>query len=147
MTGERDKRREAARAVQSVIKATDPGRAPEGGRRFQRHPRTLPAMLIPYQDAKLLADKTVFATTKDLSAAGAAIVLYQAFEWDSFVISLSGEDGPLFILGRVQHRTPLEFGFWQLGIEWVELLDPSQHAMLQEITTLIKRLSPEIESE
>ena len=134
-------RAEVSKFIEELLQATDPNLSVNGVRRFSRQDRSLPAVIFPILDDKLLTDKPLLATTKDLSTGGSALLLQDAFPWDDFAIVLPFHSMPVFVRSRVRHRTSLVFGFWQLGVEWLSLLLPDRCPALTALSSQLRRLS------
>lgn len=106
--------------------------------------RTAPVLLAPYDDDELSLNEATYALTKNLSDSGLALVLPQPFRAEQLAIGFwFGEQGH-FVLGQVRQNVPLGGGFWQLGIELSETLDPSQSPAVGRMLTLAARLDPRL---
>lgn len=132
--------------IEDLLHTTDPSRQIQGGRRHARHNRTLPALLFPWLNDVPLTDEPVMTTTKDISTGGGSLLLQQEFRWDDFLIALPYGKVPVFVLSKVRHRTPLVFGFWQLGVQWQRLIPPTECPALQPIAELMLQLQASIEA-
>lgn len=137
----KERRIEVALFVDDLLKTTDPSRVVDGRRRTNRHGRTLPAVVFPSEDGLPLISEPVLTTTKDLSTGGASLLLQQEFPWSEFVITLPYQQMPVFVSSIVRHRTPLVFGFWQLGVQWLELVEPTVENKLVTVMDKLRRLS------
>lgn len=134
-------RAEVSKFIEQLLSTTDPNLSVNGMRRFSRHNRSLPAVIFPIHEEKLLADKPLLATTKDLSTGGSCLLLQDAFPWDDFAIVLPFQSIPVFVRSRVRHRTSSVFGFWQLGVEWLSLLLPDQCPALAALSSQLRQLA------
>ncbi len=138
----RKKHLEVHRLLRRAMDATTPNRPPiEGESRWEeRSNRTIPVLLAPYAEGCPCLGEHAIALTKDLSSQGVAIVLPQPFRADEVVIGFWLENRPEFLLGRVRQNAPLGGGYWQLGIELTERLDPSPNPATESLLPLIARL-------
>lgn len=131
--------------IEDLLDETHPGKLVQGNRRHARHNRTLPALLFPWDGRRVLTDQPLLTTTKDLSTGGAALLLQQDFPWDEFLLTLPYGKAPVFILSVVQHRSPLVFGFSQIGVRWKRFVMPDECPELGPIVGLIQQLNASLE--
>ena len=129
--------------VRHVVDVTSPNLPPlEGESRSEnRSNRVLPALLAPWEDGGPSVDEISYALTEDLCDRGLSLVLHQPFKAVQVVVGLWLES-PRFALGDVRQNVPLGGGFWQLGVELVDLLDPAEYPDLQSLVPLAAYLRP-----
>ena len=105
-----------------------------------RSGRTIPTLLIPCENGEPLVDETRFAVTKNLSSQGASFVLQQPLDSEVVVVCFLQESECVFVRGQQCYRKPLEFGFWQIGIELLEMISFGEYESLQRLSELSKQL-------
>jgi hypothetical protein len=129
--------------VRQFVDLTSPNMPPRGGecRAEDRSNRAIPALLAPWEDGRPVVDESTYALTKDFSDRGLSLVLHQPFKSLQVVVGLWLESGR-FALGDVRQNVPLGGGFWQLGVELVDLLDPAEFPEVQSLVPLTARLVP-----
>jgi hypothetical protein len=143
-SADRKKQLDARRLICRLVDRTSPNLAPlEGESRVEaRSNRTLPVVLAPLEDDRVLAEEAVFALTKDLTGQGLSLVLNHPFHAPQLVIGFWRETQPVFVLGSGRQNTPLGGGFWQLGIELREVLSIDRFG-LARLAAVAVQLLPE----
>lgn len=134
---------EVRNLVRQLVDVTSPNAPPlEGESRSEdRSNRALPALLTPWEDGCPVTDESTYALTKDFSDRGLALMLPQPFKCDQVVVGL-WLGSPRFALGEVRQNVPLGGGFWQLGVELTDLLDPAESPQIQPLVAFAARLIP-----
>jgi hypothetical protein len=92
----------------------------------------MPALLAPWDADCPQVDESTYALTKDFSDRGVSLVLHQPFKSAQVVVGLWLE-GPRFLLGDLRQNVSLGGGFWQIGVELTELLDPAEYPQLESL--------------
>jgi hypothetical protein len=108
--------------------------------------RTAPVLLAPY-DRELSIQEATFALTKNLSTRGLALVLPQPFRAERVAVGFWFAEQAYFVSGEVRQNVPLGGGFWQLGIELTESLNPAQTPDIRRMVSLAARLDPRLNQE
>lgn len=145
----RDKHFAVHKVIRRLINNSTPGRIPlEGDARWEtRSNRTIPVLLVPYDHNEVSVDEAAYALSKNLSSQGLALVLSQPFRAEQVVVAFWSGDEAHFVLGRVRQNVPLGGGFWQLGLEAMELLPPGDSEDLMRLVPLAARLDPSVPCE
>jgi hypothetical protein len=140
----RKKRLEVQRFLRRAIDTTTPNVPPYEGntRKENRSNRSTPVLLVPFDDGVAVAEKAIYALTKDLSGDGIALVLRESFSGNRVVIGFMLDGLPGFALGDAKQNVLLGGGFWQLGVELVELISPHSCESLEALVPLVERLAP-----
>ncbi len=108
----------------------------EGDPRWHhRANRSLPALLVPWEEGYPLAQDATYALTKDFSSQGIALVLPHPYRVENVVVGLY-LDAPQFAVAKVRHNAALGGGFWQLGIQILELLELEDYPHLGTLLPL-----------
>jgi hypothetical protein len=133
--------------IRQLVDLTSPNLPPLGGdsRAESRSNRALPALLVPWENRRPVVDESTYALTRNLSDHGLALVLQQPFRSDQVVVGLWLQR-PRFALGGVRQNAPLGGGFWQLGVELTELLDPAELPQMEPLVPLCARLVPPLKA-
>ena len=101
---------------------------------------TMSIVLTPCEQGSALLDKSVFAITKDWSSRGLSVITKDRQNSDSVVLGFLIESRPYLLLGKVRTTIPIGGGFWQLGIELMELLRLESSPGLSELLPLLWQL-------
>jgi hypothetical protein len=130
--------------LRRAIDASSPNLPPTDGesRYDTRSNRTLPLVLIPWQDNEPRPNGAVTALSKNLSSHGLTVLHVDPIEAEQVVVGFCVEKQPYFILGAVRHRTPLGGGFFQLGIELSRVLTPTEEPALETLVEATAGLAP-----
>jgi hypothetical protein len=142
-------RRAKNEAVHKVIRqfldAVNPDLAvfDDDARWHHRSHRTAPVLLVPYDD-ELSPHEACYALTKNLSVRGLALVLPQPFRARRVAVAFWFEEQAHFVSGEVRQNVPLGGGFWQLGVEVTQVLDPAECGDVKRLLPLATRLDPRL---
>ncbi|HEV3343998.1 MAG TPA: hypothetical protein VG125_26725 [Pirellulales bacterium] len=142
----RDKQAELYRVIRRLINASTPNRAPlQGESRWEsRSNRTIPVLLVPYDNNELSVGETAYALSKNMSSCGLALVLHQPLRSEQVVVGIWSSEQAHFVSARVRQTIPLGGGFWQIGVEARELLSPASVPDLIRLLPLAARLDPSV---
>jgi hypothetical protein len=143
-SAQRKKQFEACRFILRLVDQTTPNLPSVAGeaRIESRSNRTLPVILAPVENERAIAQEASFALTKDLTGHGLALVLSQPFHAEDVLIGFWNETGPGFVRGKLCRNMPLGGGFWQLGVEVLEVVDVD-FLGLKPLVAMAERLVPE----
>jgi len=149
---ERKKQVELRNCLRRLLDTTSPNLPPLEGdcRSDDRHNRTLPVLLVPWEDGGPVVNEASVALTKDFSDLGMALVLQQPFRAEQVVVAFRMASDPqreggstlYFMLGRLRQNTSTGGGFWQLGILLEELLNQADCPQLKPLVPLTSSLLP-----
>jgi hypothetical protein len=130
--------------LRQVVDLTSPNLPPlEGDMRSEsRSNRALPALLAPWEHSRAVVDESTYALTKDISDRGLSLVLHQPFKSVEVVVGV-WLSSPRFVLGEVRQNAPIGGGFWQLGVELTDVLDPVAYPQIRNLEALAARLVPD----
>ena len=139
---DRNRQLEVHSVLRRVMDESSPNRPPEEGdsRWEDRSCRTIPVVLAPYDDGRPIVDEATIALTKDISSQGMALVLTHPFRAGQVVVGIRQEDHLECLLGEIRQNAPLGAGFWQIGIELIEHLMPTEHPGLSALAPLAQKL-------
>jgi hypothetical protein len=142
----RDKHAEVHRVIRRLINASTPNRIPlRGESRWElRSNRTIPVLLVPYDDNELSVGELAYGLTKNLSGQGLALVLHQPLRADRLVVGIWSGNEAHFVSGEVRQSIALGGGFWQIGVEAVELLSIGRSPELTRLLPWAARLDPSV---
>lgn len=139
--GKRGKLRELRGLLRRLVDLTSPNMPPlEGESRSEgRSNRALPVLLVPWEQGEAVVQESIYTVTKDFSERGLSLILPQPIRADRLVVGIWLES-PRFVLGEVRQKTPIGGGFWQLGVELTDLLEPAQHPQTASLVPLVAQL-------
>lgn len=139
-----DKYLEVNRVIRRLINNFVPNRIPlKGESRWElRSNRTMPVLLVPYDNNDLSVNEVAYALTKNLSSRGLALVLHQPLRAEQVVVGIWSNAHPYFVSGKVRQMLALGGGFWQIGVETEELLCPKHSPELARLLPWAARLDP-----
>lgn len=106
----------------------------QGARTELRVRLTRPVQLVPLQGDRPRFDRTFAALTKEFSTAGLSLATDRPLETDAALLGLAWEERMYFLRAKVKHQDPLGAGFWTVGLELTEVIDPEQWRELANIT-------------
>lgn len=145
-------REELRSLLNRITDLTNPNVPPLDGefRAENRSNRSIPVLLVPWQDERPLVDEATTALTKDFSDRGLALVLHQPLHVERVVVGfllsrdshdlLGGE--PRFLVGNVVQNVALGGGYWQLGLELSEVITTSDNKSLASLVPYTAQLVP-----
>lgn len=141
----RNTQMEVHRVVRRVMDTSSPNRPPsEGDERWEsRSNRTIPILLTPFEDGVALPTRSVFAVTKDLSSQGVAVIADHRPDYEAILVGILVDGEPVFARAAVRQAHPLGGGFWQLGIELLELATLETCGRLDDVARIARYLNPE----
>jgi hypothetical protein len=142
----RDKHLEVHRVIRRLINASTPNRIPlRGESRWElRSNRTMPVLLVPYDDNELSVGELAYALTKNLSGQGLALVLHQPLRAEQVVIGIWSGGEAHFVSAAVRQSIALGGGFWQIGVEAVEMLSTARSPELTRLLPWAARLDASV---
>lgn len=142
----RDKQFEINRVIRRLLNNSAPNRIPlRGESRWElRSNRTMPVLLVPYDDNELSAGEVIYALTKNLSGQGLALVLHQPLRAEQVVVGIWSSAQAHFVAGKVRQSLALGGGFWQIGVETTEMLCPADMPELVRLLPWAARLDPSV---
>ncbi|MEJ5340080.1 MAG: hypothetical protein WHT09_00820 [Thermogutta sp.] len=104
-----------------------------GQRRESRTRLCVVAVLIPYDARTIPVREKLPVVTKEFSSTGMSVILSEPRGYDRVVVGLKYQGEMRFILARAVHLTPMGGGFFQLGLEFLQMLHPCDHPELREV--------------
>jgi len=103
-------------------------------RRETRARLNVVVVVVPYENGKVLVDEGFTAVSKEFSTSGMSLILPEPRGFDQVVIGLKFLGEMRFLLARAVHLTPMGGGFYQLGLQFMEMLHPADLPELQNVT-------------
>ncbi|HUY88455.1 MAG TPA: PilZ domain-containing protein [Pirellulales bacterium] len=136
------------KVIQRFLNAVNPDLAKfdDESRCDYRSHRTVPVLLAPHEDGISL-DEACYALTKNLSVRGLALVLPQPFRAERVAVGFWFAEQAQFVSGEVRQNVPLGGGFWQLGVEVTQVLNPDDSSEVKRLLPLAVRLDPHLNCE
>lgn len=140
---------EVHRVIRRVMDTSSPNLPPSVGdaRWESRSNRTIPILLTPFEGGVALPTRSVFAVTKDLSSQGVAAIVDRPPDYESILVGILVDGEAVFARAAVRQAAPLGGGFWQLGIELIELATTENCGRLDELARVAQFLDPQTSAE
>jgi hypothetical protein len=144
----RKKSLEVQRRVQHLADLTTPnlGCSTSHERAEDRCNRTLPVLLCPWENGRPVEEFCTFALTKDISSRGVGLILVQPFRAAEVVVGFWLDDDsmqhPWYFLGSTQRLHKVGGGYWTLGIEFSEFVEPARSKELACLAAKAQQLRP-----
>ncbi len=137
------RRQELQRLVQRLINLTTPNytKLELESRQQSRANRSLPVLLVPWEEDGPQIEEAFYAVTKDLVASGVCVVLHQPVHHDQFLLAF-WDHGPIYALGHSRHLEHLGGPFWQMGLELLQRLHPADDPALAQLEPKVRYLRP-----
>lgn len=140
---ERAKVVESQKLLRRIMDASSLNLFHEGSSRGEtRSNRTIPVLLLPYEDGRVVLQKAVYAVSKDLSSQGIALILSEPLHAERVVVGLLVDDRPRFLLGEVRQASAVGGGFWQVGVATTDVFEPTGCDSLSALGLLTDALRP-----
>ncbi|HVX14653.1 MAG TPA: hypothetical protein VHC22_25925 [Pirellulales bacterium] len=142
----RDKHFQVRRVIRRLINASTPNRIPlQGEARWElRANRTIPVLLVPYDNNEFSVGEMAYALTKNLSSQGLALVLHQPLRASQVIVGIWSNAEAHFVAGNVRQTVALGGGFWQIGVETTEVLSVADSPDLLRLLPWTARLDPSV---
>lgn len=146
---QRKNQMEVHRVIRRVMDTSSPNLPPSVGeaRWESRSNRTIPVLLTPFEEGVAVPTRSVFAVTKDLSSQGVAAIVDRPPDYESILVGMLVDGEPVFARAAVRQAAPLGGGFWQLGIELIELATADNCGRLEDVARIAHYLDPQASAE
>jgi hypothetical protein len=94
----------------------------DDARRETRTNLSLVVLVVPIQKGKPDAEQAFTTVTKEFGTTGVALVLGEPRPLDDVFLVFRHDARITYIRGKAKHLSPIGAGFFQLGIEFVEVV-------------------------
>lgn len=105
-----------------------------GRRRESRTRLCVVVGLIPYDSERIPVEEALNVVTKELSSMGMSVILAEPRGYDRVVVAMKFQGEMRFILARAVHLTPMGGGYFQLGLEFLQMLHVADHPELRQVS-------------
>ena len=105
----------------------------EGPRLDQRVNLTVVVAVVPIEDGEIITERAFNVATKEFSANGVALVLSEAIGLDEMILGFRWEGEMVFVRAVAKHLNPIGGGFYQLGVNFTEILHAGDHPELRSV--------------
>jgi hypothetical protein len=102
----------------------------DGPRTDSRVNLTLVVLIIPLEKNDLQPAKAFHATTKDFSATSVSVMLDSPRELKDAIVAFRFEGNMYYTRATAKHLTPLGGGYYQLGLQMEEMVEPKNYPKL-----------------
>lgn len=139
---------ESQRYIRRLIDLTVPNKGSSAGaERFEnRHNRTIPVLVCPWEHGSAMVEQARIVVTKDLADQGVGVLFKDPIDTTEVVLGFclaeatAGE--PWFFAGSVEHKVAIGGGFWLVGIGLHEFMNDSRKSQLAGLVPLALSLLP-----
>jgi hypothetical protein len=95
---------------------------------------TIPVLIAPWQHKRPSVELAFSATTRELSSSGLSVVVPEPVTCENVVIGWCFEQAMRFAQGKFRHQDPIGAGFWNAGLELIEMLSLDDYPELRELS-------------
>jgi hypothetical protein len=106
----------------------------EGPRNDRRVNLSVVVAVIPLEKKALQPEKAFTAVTKEFSGAGVGLVTSDPWKFERAILCFHFENELYYALASVKHLTFLGGGFYQVGFQMTEMINPGDYPGLTELT-------------
>ena len=105
----------------------------EGPRLDRRVNLTVVVTVVPVEKGRIIPERAFNAVTKEFSANGVGLVLSEVIGIEEMVLGFHWEGEMVFIRAVAKHLHPIGGGFYQLGVNFTEMLNVGSHPELRSV--------------
>ncbi|OHB82386.1 MAG: hypothetical protein A2V98_14925 [Planctomycetes bacterium RBG_16_64_12] len=106
----------------------------EGPRLEGRVRLSIVVLLIPVKKNRPVIQRTFAAVTKEFSTSGLAVVVDTTRAPEECIVGFRWEREMRFVRAEARHLNPMGAGFYQLGLQLIRMVDPSEFPELESVT-------------
>lgn len=106
----------------------------------QRYNRSLPVLIVPMIEGKPKVQFTGFGVTQNISNKGVALLSQQPIKTEEALVGFWQDGACDFVLADIRHRSTVEGGYWQIGLELSEVVLPGDFPELDQLSVLAGQL-------
>jgi hypothetical protein len=106
----------------------------DGPRTDSRVNLTLVVLVIPLEKKQLQPAKAFHAVTKDFSATSVSVMIDSPREVNEAIVAFRFEGYMYYARATAKHLTPLGGGFYQLGLQMDEMVEPKNYPKLADFS-------------
>ncbi len=108
---------------------------------FQDGPRiegrvniTMAVQFVPWNLRRPSVELAVAVTTRELSSSGLSIVVHEPIKCAKCAVGWRHDGELVFARGECVHQDPIGAGFWNVGVQFQEILSADDYPELFELT-------------
>jgi len=149
----RKKTQDASRQMRRLIDLTTVNKASlfTSRRAETRQNRAIPILICPWRDDRPIVSEHLFGISKDLTDHGVGLIVNEPWTAQEVLVAFCHYEGtsgePLFFRGTVRTLVEVGGGFWQIGLEILELFEediPESHSLVPLAKSLLPSESIEL---
>ena len=91
-------------------------------------------LVIPIENGKPVLERTFGAVTKEFSTSGLSLVVDSGRVPEESIIAFRWEREMRFALAEARHLNPMGAGFYQLGLQLIRMVRPSEYPGLESVS-------------
>ncbi|NQT36529.1 MAG: hypothetical protein HQ581_03515 [Planctomycetes bacterium] len=95
---------------------------------------TVVVLVIPLRDRKPVVEGVFAAVSQDFSPSSASLVLDEPRALEEMILGFCFQSGIHFVHAEVTHLNPMGAGFYHLGVNITQVLEPADYPELESIT-------------
>jgi len=105
----------------------------DGPRLARRVNLTIAVAIVPLKEGSLQVEQAFTAVTKEFSTSGLSLVLDTPLGLDEMLLGFRWEGELSYIRGKAKHLNPIGGGFYQLGIQLLEMVAAGDYPELEQV--------------
>ncbi len=105
----------------------------EGPRLDRRVNLTVVVTVVPVEEGEIITERAFNVVTKEFSNNGVALVLSEPIGLDELILGFRWEGEMVFVRAVAKHLNPMGGGFYQLGVNFTEMLHVGDHPELRSV--------------
>jgi hypothetical protein len=131
----RSKEQEVQRFVLRVVNnnCEDLENLIDGPRLEGRVRLSIVVLVIPVEKNRPVIERTFAAVTKEFSSTGVALVVDSPRAPEKAILGFRWEGAMRFVRAEARHLNPMGVGFYQLGLQLIRMVRPSQYPELESL--------------
>ncbi len=91
-------------------------------------------LVVPVENGKPAVEQTFAAVTKEFSTSGLSLVVDSARAPEEAIVAFRWEREMRYVRAEARHLNPMGAGFYQLGLQLVRMVRPSDFPELESVT-------------
>lgn len=98
-----------------------------------REPICMPVCIVPIVDGQPEVETAFHGLMRDIASRSMGVLIHEPIASSSLLVGVPDETGPSFVLMRMRACSRLAEGFYVLGLQAEEIVEPRDFPALQEL--------------